>query len=103
MNTIISTLRKNTPLKYLDFTQVWDYYSIKSWSTLLANKNSNLHKLVLSLSCDNLENGISLHVGAKGWSQHSASEVIVFAGYVDDYNYSYFSKEELIELGLYNQ
>jgi|GEM_PF-5021283 len=102
LDQIISELPKNT---YAELTTVWNYHSIKSWDAVLKNKNSNLHKLVSSkktFSDEYLKNGITIFTGAKGYSQHSETQIILARGKqeITTRKGVYFSFDELKKLGV---
>jgi len=101
--SIMSNLRiLSSTGTFLDFTTVWNHHSIKSWSTLIQNKNSNLFGMLNSvLSVNDKKNGITIAMGASGRNQHSASEVIAFKGdQSEKLSGVYFSRKELTKMGV---
>lgn len=75
LDQLLNLAPKNT---YIDFTTVWDIHNI-DLTKAVNNKNCNLWKVLL---CNKklLTKGITLVIGAKGRSQHSGSEVLIFKG-----------------------
>lgn len=98
---ILKDLIEKNQNSFLEITTVWNYHSVKSWSELISNKRSNLHKLLKDKSfiSDNaLDDGVTIFTGAKGRSQHSETEVLIFRGECDCG--SYFSFLDLKDLGV---
>lgn len=104
MKSILENLMAAMPEKtYAGLTTVWDYHNAGSWEYLLKNKRTNLHRFISDkkdMSDLYLKDGITIFTGAKGRSQHSATEVIVFRGNHEDNGGTFFSFSELVELGV---
>lgn len=83
MKTIFETLNERAEKgSFIELTTVWNVHNV-SFESLLSNKNSNLRKLIDDeswISRKHLDNGITLVIGAKGRSQHSSSELLIFKG-----------------------
>jgi len=108
MKTIIEKLKSRSKLNtFLEFTTVWHIHSKSSYAKVLKNKNSNLNKMLshkTHIARSQLAGGVTIVTGAKGRTAHSASDVAVFSGdQAESLGGTFFSKNELIELGVLNE
>lgn len=106
MKSIIEKLTKEYGA-YLELTTVWNYHGVNSLGDVVRNKKSNLFNLLSDrsfISESQLKDGITLFVGAKGRSQHSESQVIIFRGCKGEEEYrkgrEYITFEELVDYGV---
>lgn len=99
MRTILNTLSNLVDNSVLITSSVLNYYNSGSYEQLLKNTRSNLHSDVVRLiKKGNANFGITVTEGAKGRSQHSATQLIVFKGEVNGYLGTYFTFDELLSL-----
>ncbi len=79
-------------------SSVWNFHSTSTYTQLLKNKNSSMHKDVKYLFHSNkLKNGLTIMRGAIGWSQHSKTDIDLFNGEAGELG-SYFSTSKLEEI-----
>lgn len=70
---LIERIEKNGG-KFLEYSSVWDVHN----SSIGQSKNSNVYTQVKRILEKNPKMKINAFVGAKGRTQHSASEVLLF-------------------------
>jgi len=102
LDTLIAAMPENT---FAGVSSVWNIHMV-NWKELMANKTSNIHRHISDKSIfsdEYLNDGVTIFVGAKGRSQHSATDLIIFRGDHSDYdttNGHYWSYKDLVELGI---
>ena len=79
----MKTLKKLTTeilgLELVEETTVWDIHSV-SLAQVADKKNSNIYKAIEQLKKNGVTGWITITIGAKGRSAHSATQVLIFKG-----------------------
>ena len=92
--TKLELFEKESGLKLIAKTTVWNLYGISSLASVAKTKGSNLHKEFKEMKKDGMTGGFTLVVGCIGRSQHCATEVGIFQGVNDEfYNEQIFINE----------
>jgi len=73
-NSIIKNLEANNG-EFLGLSSVWDIYGC---GPLGARKTSNVYKDIQKFTSDKDVKKVWVKGGAKGWSQHSETQVLIF-------------------------
>ncbi len=71
-------LTKAIELPLISTTTVWDIHNT-NLDSAARNKKSNLYKELVALKKKGIKI-VTLMVGAKGWSQHNSTELLLFKG-----------------------
>ena len=76
--TILNDLIKTNGNNFI-VSGVWDFYNSGNYTDLLKNNNSLISK-DLKKNTNKLKKGVTFFTGAKGRSQHSKTNIIIFFG-----------------------
>ena len=98
--TKLEFFAKETGLKLVEKTTVWNIHQADHLSNLAKKKGTNLNKTFSDMKKRGLKGGFTLVVGRIGRSQHSATEIGIFEGvtnvfdedeiFINDVNSVYF-------------
>ncbi len=87
MKTKESILTTTVELELIKRSSVWDIHNVNLFS-IAKNKQANLYKDLIELKKQGYRL-VSVLIGAKGWSQHSSSELLIYKGRPDIENALY--------------
>ena len=85
--TKLELFAKTSGLKLVAVSSVWSIHNTDHLCNLAKKKGTNLHNEFLDMKRKGLSGGFTLVVGCIGRSGHSKSEIGIFAGVVDGYDY----------------
>ncbi|MCP4988415.1 MAG: hypothetical protein GY928_20895 [Colwellia sp.] len=87
MKTKQDILTKTIELPLISTASVWDIHNINLFS-VARNKKSNLHKELVALKKQGYKL-VSILVGARGWTQHSPTDLLIYKGRPESDNVLY--------------
>ena len=97
LKNYISEMKKEN-IDFVGSSSVWNVHNVKIEKTAI-QKNTNLNTdLKKFFKAGKLEKGVTIFVGAKGRSQHSKSELLIFNGISEDLRVITFDYSELVNI-----